>query len=349
MRLIVSGGEDHTVKIWDVTKHCVVTTYLDHLQPVNAVRWSPDGTCIASCSNDKKIKIFDIRSGRIIQHYDAHSAPVLSLSYHPSGNYLVSSSLDSTIKIWDVINGQILYTMHGHEGSVNSVAFSRDGDFIASGGADTTLMVWKNNLQGIGYEKSKTRKEVGISKPVMIPKKRAKSKKTLKNSKQSENKNNMKTSSMTKNGTNSMINNPKSVMNSQMKSSNMQNMSNNTNIYSNSINNNMNTNNYKSMSVTKENIMALLPPEMKITFEKLISQLDLVAKTMKIMDQRVQCLESQISVLYNRQRKGFIQQQPPELGNYEYLLVNNINFVSNYFSENKLRNLLKKHYNLHYF
>ena len=36
MRLIVSGGEDHTVKIWDVSKHCVVTTYLDHLQPVNA-------------------------------------------------------------------------------------------------------------------------------------------------------------------------------------------------------------------------------------------------------------------------------------------------------------------------
>ena len=223
VRLIVSGGEDHTVKIWDVTKHCVVTTYLDHLQPVNAVRWSPDGTCIASCSNDKKIKIFDIRSGRIIQHYDAHSAPVLSLSYHPSGNYLVSSSLDSTIKIWDVINGQILYTMHGHEGSVNSVAFSRDGDFIASGGADTTLMVWKNNLIGIGYEKSKTGPEIGISKPVIIPKKREKSKKTLKNSTQSITHNNIRTSSMTKsNGlkTKFAVNNSKTIMDSQIKTSN---------------------------------------------------------------------------------------------------------------------------------
>ena len=317
VRLIVSGSDDRTVKIWDVTKHCVVTTYLDHLQPINAVRWSPDGTCVASCSNDKKIKIFDIRSGRIIQHYDAHSAPVLSLGYHPSGNYLVSSSLDSTIKIWDVINAQILYTVHGHEGAVNAVSFSRDGDFICSGGGDSILRVWKNNLIGVGYEKSKISNE-GLSKPVIIPKKRTKSKPTLKccNKKNNKNASNTmkKSTTMTVGDmkTNYAVNNSKSIMNSQLKNSSQ----------------NMNNNNLKSMSNTKENIMALLPPEMSITFEKLISQLDLVAKTMKIMDQRVQSLESQISTLYNRQRKGFIQKRPPEFGNYEYLLANsgNLNF-----------------------
>ena len=36
VRLIVSGSEDNTVKIWDVNKYCVVNTYLDHLQPINA-------------------------------------------------------------------------------------------------------------------------------------------------------------------------------------------------------------------------------------------------------------------------------------------------------------------------
>ena len=34
------------------------------------------------------------------------------------------------------------------------------------------------------------------------------------------------------------------------------------------------------------------------TFEKLISQLDIVVKTMKIMDQRIQTVEGQVEELY---------------------------------------------------
>ena len=80
--------------------------------------------------------------------------------------------------------------MHGHQGPVNSVAFSRDGDFICSGGADTVLMVWKNNLSGIGYPaKSKYPEDEGLSKPVTIPKKRAKSKTGLKCCKDNKKKN----------------------------------------------------------------------------------------------------------------------------------------------------------------
>ena len=304
------------------------------MQPVNAVRWSPDGTCVASCSNDKKIKIFDIRSGRIIQHYDAHSAPITSLSYHPSGKYLVSSSLDSTIKIWDIFNSQILYTMHGHQGPINSVAFSRDGDFICSGGADTVLMVWKNNLSGIGYPaKSKYPEDEGLSKPVTIPKKRAKSKTGLKCCKDKKNLIN-KSSSMNKSKkeeikTNFRTKNPKTSINSKNSQK-----SQNINLYSANLNNNNITIKSNGMSLnntnqSNQNKLISLPPEMKVTFEKMISQLDLVAKTVKILDKRIQSLEGQISTLFNRRKKGFVQKQPPQMGDYQYLLENSNNFMPN--------------------
>lgn len=60
---------------------------------------------------------------------------------------------------------------------------------------------------------------------------------------------------------------------------------------------------------TSATMMQSLPPELMITFEKLISQLDLVSKTMKIMDQRIQNIENEVGAMYNRQKKGLFKME----------------------------------------
>ena len=108
-------------------------------------------------------------------------------------------------------------------------------------------------------------------------------------------------------------------------------------------NGNANININKSVPM-KSNIMGLnessnnfvsLPPEMKITFEKMISQLDLIGKTMKIFDQRIQNLEGHITTISNRYKKNFVQKQPPQMGDYQYLMENS---GSNYLPNNSMRN-----------
>lgn len=61
-RLIASGSEDNTVKMWDVTTKSNICVFHDHSAGVRCVKFHPDGTCIATGSSDKVIKIFDIRS-----------------------------------------------------------------------------------------------------------------------------------------------------------------------------------------------------------------------------------------------------------------------------------------------
>ena len=60
---------------------------------------------------------------------------------------------------------------------------------------------------------------------------------------------------------------------------------------------------------TSATMMQSLPPELMTTFEKLISQLDLVSKTMKIMDQRIQNIENDVGALYNKQKKGLFKME----------------------------------------
>ncbi len=66
MRLIASGSDDKTVKLWDSEKKSEIHTFTDHTGIINTVKFHPDGTCLASGGHDKKIKIYDIRSKRLL-------------------------------------------------------------------------------------------------------------------------------------------------------------------------------------------------------------------------------------------------------------------------------------------
>lgn len=145
-RLIVSGGDDKSVKLWDIDQHGCIHSFNEHSAMVTTALFHPNGTCVASCSADRTIKVWDIRTYQLLQHYSAHSDAVTSLNFHPGGNFLLSSSADSTLKVWDLLEGRLLYTIHGHEGDVCASAFSPAGDYFASAGADMQVQVWRSNF-----------------------------------------------------------------------------------------------------------------------------------------------------------------------------------------------------------
>ena len=134
------------VKLWDALSHRCVHTFYDHSALVSACKFHPDGTCIASASADRTIKLFDLRTYQLLQHYPAHDDAVTDLAFHPSGNFLLSSSADASLKVWDVCEGRLFYSMSGHEGRVNSCTFSPHGDYFASCGADRQVLVWRTGF-----------------------------------------------------------------------------------------------------------------------------------------------------------------------------------------------------------
>jgi centriolar protein POC1 len=86
--------------------------------------------------------------------------------------YLASSSQDATLKIWDLRQGQLLYTLYGHEGSTTAVTYSQQGDYFASGGVDNMVMVWRSNIDASSELEKKsstttTNKRITQTKPAV--------------------------------------------------------------------------------------------------------------------------------------------------------------------------------------
>jgi WD40 repeat protein len=101
----VTGGEENTVKIWDVENGGELLTALKgHLGEVYTIAVSGDETrwWIASGGEDSTVKVWDGRTGKLVRSFRGHTGIVSSLAFSPDGERLYSGSRDTMVKVWDV-------------------------------------------------------------------------------------------------------------------------------------------------------------------------------------------------------------------------------------------------------
>lgn len=101
--LLVSGSFDETVKLWDVRSGECVSTLPVHSDPVTAVAFNRDGTCLVSASHDGLIRIWDVATGECLKTiFASGNPPVSHVSYSPNGKYILAGTLDSKLRLWNV-------------------------------------------------------------------------------------------------------------------------------------------------------------------------------------------------------------------------------------------------------
>ncbi len=143
---IVSGSNDHMVKLWNIATRSMYRTFTRHTENVRSVAFSPNGQQIASSGNDNTIVLWNVKTGQRLRTIKGRSSrtrqSINMISYSPHGDKIAGANNDRTVSVWDTKTGALLINLPGHRQIVNAVLFSPDGKTIASCSMDKTIKLW---------------------------------------------------------------------------------------------------------------------------------------------------------------------------------------------------------------
>lgn len=140
--LVVTGGADGSLKIWDMAERTHRITLEGHGGAVWGCAVSPDESFIVSASRDKTLRIWDAATGEERAVLEGHADEVNACAISPDASVIVSAGADHVVKTWDVASGAERASLAGHQLDVHACAVSADGSYIVSGSSDESLKIW---------------------------------------------------------------------------------------------------------------------------------------------------------------------------------------------------------------
>ncbi|KAI9762951.1 MAG: hypothetical protein M4579_000014 [Chaenotheca gracillima] len=135
--ILVSGGCDRDVRVWNMMTGESVHTLRGHTSTVRCLKMSASGLAISG-SRDTTLRIWDITTGVCKNVLVGHQASVRCLEIR--GDIVVSGSYDTMARVWSISEGRCLRVLNGHFSQIYAIAF--DGIRIATGSLDTSVRIW---------------------------------------------------------------------------------------------------------------------------------------------------------------------------------------------------------------
>ncbi|MCL4117402.1 UNVERIFIED_CONTAM: hypothetical protein GTU68_035821 [Idotea baltica] len=157
--MIVSGGDDCTILLWDQRKKRPVTSLQNTFQ-VTAVTFNDTAEQVISGGIDNDLKVWDLRKNGLLYKMRGHNDSVTGLSLSPDGSYVLSNAMDNTLRIWDVRpfapQERCVKMFQGHQHNFEQIllrcAWSFDGRKVTAGSSDRFVYIWDTTSRHILYK-----------------------------------------------------------------------------------------------------------------------------------------------------------------------------------------------------
>jgi len=115
-----------------------------HDGEVNAVRWNPVETVVATGGADRKVKLWDCGKGTLELRGTliGSNAALNSVDFDTTGTMLIATSNDYASRVWTVTDQRLRHTLTGHSGKVMAAKFLCEPSRVVTGSHDRTLKIW---------------------------------------------------------------------------------------------------------------------------------------------------------------------------------------------------------------
>jgi len=140
-RQLASGGDDDTIRLWEVATGREIKAISSFKDNVQTVAFSPDGRWLACGNRDSTFKLFEMAAEREIS-LSGQIGGINALALSPDRRWLASGGDDRKVMLWELTTGRQARILTGHSTRIESVAFSPDSRWFASGSVDGNIKLW---------------------------------------------------------------------------------------------------------------------------------------------------------------------------------------------------------------
>lgn len=167
--LVLSGGSDGQVLLYNVEEHKVQRNFTGHKKAVNSLIYHPTRDVVISGSDDKTVRMwvdsmFSYEFSCIDERptvFKHHTGEVKGLSLQPCGDYFVSCATDNTWSFYDIASTRVIQSFDAGlestclvgslyvDGILNAIQFHPDGLIMATGVSNGVIQVWDMKTQSV--------------------------------------------------------------------------------------------------------------------------------------------------------------------------------------------------------
>lgn len=151
-RLIIAGGYDSELRVYDAETQQLLHCFPGHEGAVSCIAFNARGTLVLSGSKDATVRYWDVVSGLCVNTISGHLGEVTSINTNCAGTLFLTSSKDNSNRLWDMRQCRPVRRFKGHQNTSKNFIKAEFGPrerLITGGSEDGFVYLWDVDTEEI--------------------------------------------------------------------------------------------------------------------------------------------------------------------------------------------------------